>query len=279
MNIIQMELCSDQGEIVVVPLGDFHIGSDGFNTALLKDTIAEILDHDNWYAVLGGDYIQNNIFKKFDGIFEEISPMTQLALAKEYLMPLAVPDEKHPFGRILCMVEGNHEARTTNDAGLSPAQILCSALSQCGNGLEKRYSDTECFLFISTPFKGKKRESQSRVGYTIDVTHGTGGGATMGSAMNALVRMCNRLSGCMCYIMFHHHKPMIAKQDHLHAYQGKVERETQLLVMGNAFADGKYAERKSMPLTSKTVPRIRFYAKRYIRKDTDRIVKNVEATL
>lgn len=284
MNVIQMGLYSEQGEIVVIPLGDFHIGEESFNTALLKDTVAEILSHDNWYAILGGDYIQNNITKRFDGIFNEVSPDTQLVLAKEYLMPLAIPDEKHPYGRILCMVEGNHEARTTNETGLSPAQVLCSALSSCGNGLDKRYSDTECFLFLTVSTRGKKKEASTRYSYTIDVTHGTGGGATMGSAMNALARMCNRLSGCMCYVMFHHHKPMVAKQDHLHAAQGKVQRETQLLVMGNAFADAKYAERKSLPLTSKTVPRIRFYARRVVKKKNGKVVmdqtyKNVEATL
>lgn len=284
MNVIQMDVVSNVGEVVVIPLGDLHIGEESFNTALLKETVAEILEHDNWYCVLGGDYIQNNIGKKFDGIFNEVSPDAQLVLAKEYLMPLAIPDEKHPYGRILCMVEGNHELRTTNEAGLSPAKILCSALSECGNGLDKRFSETECFLFLSTIQRGLKKTSGNNITYTMDVTHGSGGGQQLGSALNALHKMCTRLSGCMCYVMFHHHKPMVAKQDHLHAYQGKVVRETQLMVMGNAFADGKYAERKSMELTSHTVPKIRFFANRKIRKDKGKVIvdtlsKNVEATL
>ena len=282
MNVIKLNLYSEQGEIVVVPLGDLHIGEETFDTTLLKDTIAEVLDHDNWYVVLGGDYIQNNIYKKIDGIFGEVSPETQLALAKEYLLPLAKTDEKHPHGRILCMVEGNHEARSTKETGISPAQMLCSALSIEGNGLEKRYSESECFLFLTVSIRGKP--SSNRVVYTVDVTHGAGSGVSMGSAMNNLHKMCNRLSGCMCYVMFHHHKPMVAKQDHLHAYDGKVKRETQLLVMGNAFADGTYAEKKSMELTSRTVPRIRFYCVRRIKKERGRVVmdttfKNVEATL
>lgn len=283
MNVIKLNIHSDNGSIVVVPIGDLHIGEETFQTALLKDTVAEILDHDNWYCVLGGDYIQNNITKKFDGIFGEISPSSQIALAKEYLMPLAIPDELHPYGRILCLCEGNHEERSTKETGLSPAQVLCTALSVDNNGLEKRYSPTECFLFLTVKSRAAKDGgSASKLTYTIDVTHGSGGGASLGSAMNNLHKMCNRLSGCMCYVMFHHHKPMIAKQDHLHAYDGKVIRETQLLVMGNAFADGDYAEKKSMELTAHEVPKIHFYGKRKIirgNKKEDRTFKVVEATL
>ena len=283
MNVIKLNLYSEQGEIVIVPIGDLHIGEESFDSSLLKETVAEILDHDNWYAVLGGDYIQNNITKKFDGIFGEISPDSQLVLAKEYLMPLAIPDEKHPQGRILCLCEGNHESRSFRETGLSPAKVLCSALSVDGNGLEKRYSDSECFMFLTVGQRGKEA-NMNKLCYTVDVTHGAGGGAGMGSALNALHKMANRLSGCMCYVMFHHHKPIAAKQDHYHAYDGKVVRETQLLVMGNAFADGKYAEQKSLEPTSRSVPKIRFYPKRICKRQGGKMVfdktyKNVEATL
>lgn len=287
MNVININLYSgtNNGEIVVIPIGDIHAGEETSDLSLLKNLVAMIMEHDNYYVVLGGDYINNKIKKNHKGIFNEISPECQIALVEEILKPLAIPDKKHPYGRILCVLEGNHELNTLLEVGMSPAQVLCSSLSKYGkdkkgnggNGLEKRYSPTECVISITTHRRGN---SGSFINYTIDTTHGTGGGISLGQPLNQLAKMSHRMSGIMLYLIFHHHKPECAKKDHYVYHNGEVKREEQGLLCANSFVrNSEYAERFVYEPVNLSVPMARFYTERVQGKGKDTCLKKLQITV
>jgi len=103
-------------------MGDFHIGSSGFDEDGLRRDIKEITNHPNCMVFCMGDYIENTpvTHKNWDPEHLDrnlMLPEEQYDLALEVLEPLR--------GRILGFIDGEHDQRTVPLTGHSWTRYLC----------------------------------------------------------------------------------------------------------------------------------------------------------
>lgn len=175
-------------EIIIVPIGDIHIGNINFDLERWKKFKEKLLSTDNMYIVLVGDLIDNqtkNSHSPFsiaviDGI--AMTPFEQ----KKYL----INELKDIKQKILCGVPGNHEAKKDNKA--TDQDIMYDVF--CKLDIEDKYRPSMAFLKIQ-----------------IGITHGSGGGTQTGSAVNKNEKFGYSFDGLDCIIVGHTHKPAITK--------------------------------------------------------------------
>lgn len=155
MDIIQHHLSKDFNTIEIYPLSDLHLGDKLCDIESFKTFITFILKEPNRFIIYNGDNV-NNAIKPFpsDCFEETMSPSDQVDLLKSLLKPVA--------NRILLLVEGNHEARTTKTSGLSIVKNIAEYLN-----ISNLYRQYEGFLKVSF---GKKDNNRCQV-YTIYVNH------------------------------------------------------------------------------------------------------------
>lgn len=188
-------------EIIIVPIGDIHIGNINFDLERWKKFKEKLLSTDNMYIVLVGDLIDNqtkNSHSPFsiaviDGI--AMTPFEQ----KKYL----INELKDIKQKILCGVPGNHEAKKDNKA--TDQDIMYDVF--CKLDIEDKYRPSIAFLKIQIG----KRNEHNRQTYTIGITHGSGGGTQTGSAVNKNEKFGYSFDGLDCIIVGHTHKPAITK--------------------------------------------------------------------
>lgn len=125
--------------------------------------------------------------------FEQtLRPRQQKKMMIEQLAPLR--------DRILCMVGGNHERRTTKDTDESPSYDIA-----CKLDLEDVYRETAAFMKIQ--MGDSRGNGLTNPCYTFCVTHGAGSSIyTTNSAMRA-ERFGMAIDGMDMLIVGHIHKP------------------------------------------------------------------------
>ena len=94
----------------IFTLSDLHIGIG--NKQYIKDIIEFIRKMDNAYVIIGGDILNNTTKTSLGSVLEEYATgEEQVNLAVELLKPIK--------DKILAMIEGNHEHRTTDISYIS----------------------------------------------------------------------------------------------------------------------------------------------------------------
>lgn len=147
--------------------------------------------------VLGGDLINNAVKSSVSNIYDErMRPREQKKLITEMLKPLG--------SRILCMVSGNHERRSSKEVDDDPSYDIA-----CKLDIEDRFRENVAFLKIQM---GKQEWSGiSNPTYMLVVTHGAGGGALTGGSVNRSERFGYVMDGCDALIVGHTHKPFVTQ--------------------------------------------------------------------
>lgn len=102
--------------------------------------------------------------------------------------------------RILCMVGGNHERRTTKDTDESPSYDIA-----CKLDLEDVYRETAAFLKIQ--MGDSRSNGLTNPCYTFCVTHGAGGSIYTTNAAMRAERFGMAIDGMDMLIVGHIHKP------------------------------------------------------------------------
>lgn len=182
--------------ITIVPISDVHLGALEHNTKEWEAFCKTVLSDPNMYIILGGDLINNSVRNSVANPFDEvIRPREQKQKIVEYLKPLK--------NKILCVVSGNHEARTTKDSDQDITYDIMSKLD-----IEDLYRENACFMKVS--LGERNSEKKPVASYTFCVTHGAGGGMT-GSAVNRNERFGSVIDGLDCLIVGHTHKGTVSK--------------------------------------------------------------------
>lgn len=228
-------------EITILPLSDLHLGASGCNLQKIKDTIKDIKDNPNCYTFLCGDIIDNGVKTgKGLGVYENVlSPYQQVQLAIELLEPIK--------DRILCIVSGNHEARSKNDVDINPLYMIC-----CELGIQDRYRDALGVVKVVLGAR-KNNEGLGRCHtYTFLVHHGKG---TSESAIKKDKEFINSFEDVDCIITGHTHSGRVHKyQKYGIANNGNVYKKDVLIVVCNSFLeDAEYALKSMMVGTSTDV--------------------------
>lgn len=241
MKTINIELGRHLKNIRVITLADYHTGSPNCNVELIKREIEFIKNNEDVFVLVNGDLIDNVTRTSLGDVYTQVlSPMQQMQTVIDMLTPI-----KH---KILCLTSGNHEDRSYKTDGVDLMRIVAKEL-----GLEDRYSNTSCVLFIRFGQTFRKETSGSgknrMVCYTMYVTHGSGGGGSIGSKSNR----ASALQGIIdtdIYVISHMHTPNAFKE----AYHRVDTRNSAVTIVDKLFVitgakldwNGSYADKKSL---------------------------------
>lgn len=134
---------------------DVHKGDELHDENKWEHFKADILEADNRFIVLCGDYLDNAIANSKGDIYSQtLSPQLQKEWFIEQLTELK--------SRVLAIVPGNHEARTTRAVGISPIYDIAVMA-----GLTDKYR--QHFAFVDVGVGETRAKKQFRyVGY---ITH------------------------------------------------------------------------------------------------------------
>lgn len=223
----------DLNYIIIVPLGDIHLGSYFCDIENFERWINWIYDNKHVYVIGMGDLMEIGTQYSY-GIFEQnMLSNEQFKKMIEYLEPIA--KEK----RLLGLLEGNHEYRIWKKTGFNIVDIMCDRL-KC------HYYGRGAFLDI---WINKERVKKN---YTFYCLHGSSFAYTKGGKLNALMRLKNVIEAD-CYIMGHVHTLMhdsepiyvpVRRNGKL-----KLEFKTRHYVISGSYLKywGTYAQSKGLP--------------------------------
>lgn len=185
------------GDIDIYPIADVHLGAVEHAESEWQAFLKRV-EKENAYLILAGDLLNNSTRgTKFANPFDDaLRPREAKRRMVEYLEPIK--------DRILCVVSGNHEQRTTRDSDQDLTYDICTKLN-----VEHLYRENMAFVKIALGMR--KREPKPESTYVFCVTHGTGGGIYTGAAVNRDERFGNVIEGCDCIVSGHVHKGFVSK--------------------------------------------------------------------
>lgn len=254
-----------KGSVEIIPFFDVHIGDELCNTTLLKKWIEYVKKTPNAYAILGGDLINNSLKNSVGDIYsEEYDPTSQMAMIVEYFKPIK--------DKILIILEGNHEYRTTKDVGISPCMHIATALE-----LKDRLCYTAGYLFLNTKIRG----NSTGITYTVYTTHGNSGSTVIGGKATALEKM-SKVCHADLYLVGHTHDVLTFKKNFIipDPRFKKVKEVTRTFVNSNSFLSyGGYGAKKGYSPSTPKVPKIVFTVSRKSTQNGEEYIKNCEVTI
>lgn len=198
MKAVKIDLSSNLKKVEIHTFADEHIGDDNCDIQRLKQRIQYIKDTPNAYCILNGDILDTATRSSIGDIeTRELNIMEQIQYGINLFEPIK--------DKILCVTNGNHEARVYRKEGVDISRLVAMQL-----GLSDKYSGDSVVLFLrfgkqSSHFKG------SPVRYTFYINHGRGGGRKEGAKAIRLADMASIIDTDI-YIHSHTHLPMIMKQ-------------------------------------------------------------------
>lgn len=252
MKSIFKDLGNKARNIEIKVLSDLHIGSPKCIISELKKEIDIIAKDPNCYVLLGGDLIDNGTKGSVNPYGDVMSPMDQMKLVIDILSPIKT--------KILGICQGNHEERTYKESGTDLTWFLAKEF-----GLEDSYDPVGLCLFVrfGNIKRGLKNASSagrssrtSQSIYSIYMTHGSGGGSTIGGKANALHKRGSMIS-CDVICMGHTHQPMTWKEDTFVANNNSrklVRKETTYVMTGSWLDQEDYSQKLGMAPTSRSLP-------------------------
>jgi hypothetical protein len=224
----------------LVPIGDIHIGDKAFGRRGLKKLqgyIAWVLEHPTARIFLMGD-----VFNAASRV-SKTSPFESDSSEYRRAVELFAPVRKQVLGAI----DGNHERRVVDMFGFSPLQSFCSELD--------------------IPYCGLAAVMRLRVGpeknpefYHVFAHHTTGGGGSLGSAINRVVKLQDIVQGMDVYLGGHNHQLVSGTRTvFMPTRSGVLERKVHYVDCGSYLDyQGSYAEAGMMTPGKLGSPRIRF---------------------
>lgn len=169
--------------IELAPLYDVHIGSPEQDEALLDKHLRWIAETPNVFTWNGGDAFENKTPKQADMGRDSMSPEEQVLEATKKFAQI-----QH---KMLFSIPGNHEDRTSKQAGMSSAKRLA-------DNLKVPYFPD--YTILTLKWRGNN--------FRILAHHGAGGAQTPGAQRNAARKELVWMKGIDLIWTGHLHQPM-----------------------------------------------------------------------
>lgn len=272
MKIVNFAI--DSNEIQIVPFADWHIGSPQCDELLIKEMCEYVAKTPNCYTILNGDLVDNNIVNAVGSVFEStMTPLDQVVTAAYYLQDVAKQ------GKIINMVSGNHEQRTSKGTSLSPSDLLLAKLMVYDPSLNERYGQDGAFTFLTLNSQTKHK---ARVTFTILNLHGSGASTKIGNKIQRLDDLQNVVPNASLYIRSHSHQPETHRGVVLNVNTNAhtVKEESCVFVnTGACLKYGGYGARAGMKPLSRGIPVITLKAIRNRTNKDDSYIRSVECTI
>ena len=231
MKIIK-RILGDLDNLTIIPISDVHLGDKTCNIKAFKAILERVKNEENTYAILNGDLCNIALKSSVSDVYENKSPMEEVAELIDYLEPIK--------DKILVISNGNHEDRIKKDTSIDVLWLVAKQL-----GIEECYSPSWWYLYLSFGMCNKHRP----LTYTISGYHGAGGSTTSGAKINRAKKM-GQVVVADCYLMSHVHEPINTKSviftpDYQH--RSLVKRELFYCV-SNSFVEyeDSYAEKMGL---------------------------------
>jgi predicted phosphodiesterase len=195
MKVIKSDLSKDIDSLELHVFADEHIGDYHCDLPRLQERIDYVANTPNAYCILNGDILDFASRSSIGDIeTREFNIMEQLERTYELFGPIK--------DKILCITNGNHEARGYRKEGFDVSRVLASRLN-----LSDVYTMTAAFIFLRF---GENNHNRKQL-YTLYVNHGSGGGRKEGAKAIRLADMASVIDADI-YIHSHTHLPMVMKQ-------------------------------------------------------------------
>ena len=223
MRNVKVDLSKDLKELDICIFSDEHIGDPHSNINYLKERIEYVKNNPNVYAILNGDLMDNATKTSISDTYsQEYNPQQQMDMLVELFKPIK--------NKILCITQGNHEARTYKKEGIDIMKNVAGRL-----GLDNRYSPEAVLLFLRFGKNSKQRKQL----YTFYVTHGSGGGRKEGAKAIRLADLACIVDADV-YVHAHTHLPMIFKEDYVRVYETTTSTTTVTKLFVNTSGNLNY---------------------------------------
>ena len=243
MQVVRLDIPQDVGYLV--PLGDLHRGDTHLTQrglGKLKGYLDWVMARPNAFVFLMGDILNVASRSSKTNPFE--SDKDEYAKSVTLFEPYA--------SRIVGCITGNHEQRMYKEFGFNPLQPFCRELGipYCG------YSSV---LRIRVG-KRADRRNEYRQMYWGFAHHGTGGGGTMGAALNKKVKLQEIVHGMDFYMAGHDHQLINGTRNVLLPKKDIIEHQRVHYIDTGSFLDwdGAYTEEAAMAISKQGAARLRF---------------------
>jgi len=183
-EMIKYKTEKDIGELRIYPLGDLHIGSNMFNESIWRHWKSKVMADENAVVVIIGDLFDNGLKNSKTNCYEAtMRPREQKEWLKRELFDIK--------DKIIGVVDGNHELRSTNEADDSPLYDV-----MCKLDLEDLFRENACFMKVSVGTRKTSKEKQ--VAYGMVLQHG--------ASRNRVNNYSFAIDGCDVMITGHTHQ-------------------------------------------------------------------------
>lgn len=181
-------------DITIIPISDVHLGSPECMEREFITFCGQLKDTPNTYVLLLGDLIDNGLKTSLTNCYKaKMSPSVQKREMANILEPIK--------DRILCILPGNHEARSRKESDDDPCYDIAVKLD-----CEDLYRENIAFIKIQMGQENAK-DGKVRPTYVLTVVHGNGGGVLYGGALNNSTRFGYTIDGSDILVLGHTHKP------------------------------------------------------------------------
>ena len=231
----------------LIPIGDIHIGDKAFG----REGRKKLMGYIDWVKQTPNAriFLMGDIFNCASRLSKTSPFETNTDEYKE-----AEGLFKPVKDRIIGVIDGNHEARMLDMFGYSPLQALCASL-------EVPYCGWSAVIELSVGTRPKQRHGRANQ-YFIYCHHTTGGGATLGGALNRSVKLQEIVQGMDVFCGAHNHQLITGVRTIFIPYPagGRVLQKKVTYVDCGSYLDWdeSYAERGMQPPGKLGSPRIRF---------------------
>ena len=223
----------NQDELYIHMLYDLHIGAETTDLNLIQKEIDLIAKDDNRYFVLGGDILDMAIVGSIASAYGS-QPHEDIKQFMSLFDPI--------MDKCLAAIKGNHENRLNKSVGIDILGLLLPSDIYAGDTalLDVNYSKDSKYSFF--------------------IFHGTGGGRTKGSKMNAAHRGKDVIVDADFYVSGHTHDTLYSKDKILLKENNHIKyKERRYLTCGSYLEWGGYAEAKLLPPGSLGSPIVKLH--------------------
>lgn len=228
-NNIERIKVINSNKVQLLPLYDWHLGSEECDEKLVDSIIDYIKKTPNCYTFMGGDLIECAIYGKLNNSHtQKYQVQEQVELLCEKLEPIK--------DKILFAICGNHEHRVEKATGLDVAALIALNL-----GVPYYKWETQFMLKLNS---NKNKNDKRNV--IIYAHHGSGGGSTSGAKINAVERLHFRAPFANIVYSGHvHFTSETRKQLNFMSAQGHIKSMIQYFIScGTAHSSDGYAAMK-----------------------------------
>lgn len=228
LHKIRIETPDDQQFGRLMPIGDIHYGNRAHDTKMFEIYMDWLYENKDVYVIGMADLIENASPQSL-GWYDQIIPIDDQI---DYIIDKFQPIQDE--GRLIGLLEGNHERRTKRYAGVDINRRIANQMGAVDLG-------------IAAPLQIKVIPDSNKRGekYSFYAKHGTSGATTAGGRINAVIRMAKEVNA-ECYLMGHVHTLEHHKTYHYEFKYNKLVMVEKHFVITGSYMHylGSYAQEK-----------------------------------